>query len=320
MRPEDPPPVGPQLHPAGDVGAAIGDRDEEQQQHAGDLQPPEAALSPAVPGTAHTSSTASVISTFHAGTDSHPATPCSAFTISTPTTTSAAERATTWRSTCSRDLAAAQPRGEREGYRHADDEEESGKHQVGDRHAVVGRALVAQERRSARDPGHLVHEQHQQHVHAAQQVDRPDPGHSSPRQWPKGNTIPAPATGGQMERRAFLELLAATPLAATARADTAFDPPAAARLQGRHALRARRGARDAGTVPGPRDPHPLAARGRRDGRGRRGGRARDDGARHARPHGRGDDARRLAALLRAERRRRDQGQRRRAARTACRRP
>jgi hypothetical protein len=43
----------------------------------------------------HTRSTPSVISTFQTGIDSHPATACSAFTISTPTTTSAAERVTT---------------------------------------------------------------------------------------------------------------------------------------------------------------------------------------------------------------------------------
>ena len=66
-----------------------------------------------------------------------------------------------------------------------------------------------------------------------------------------------------MERRAFLELLAATPLASSARADTAFDPPPppAYKVVTRFAPAA--AARDAGTVPGPRGPHPLAAR---DGR------------------------------------------------------
>ena len=50
----------------------------------------------------------------------------------------------------------------------------------------------------------------------------------------------------------------------------------------------------------------------RDRRGERRGRPRDDGARHAHADRRGDDARRVAAVLRAGRPRRHQGELRRA--------
>ena len=84
-------------------------------------------------------------------------------------------------------------------------------------------------------------------------------------------------------------------------------------IQRRLELRSRHGARDAGPVSRPRRRRssPTSRVDIATGHGERRGRARDDGARHAHADRRRHDSRRLAALLRAVRRRRHQGQLRR---------
>ena len=71
-------------------------------------------------------------------------------------------------------LAAPHPPPERERDRHPDDEQKGREHDVGDGHAVAAARGVHQESRGAAHARHLVDEQHQQHVEAAQQVDRQD--------------------------------------------------------------------------------------------------------------------------------------------------
>ena len=68
-------------------------------------------------------------------------------------------------------VAAAQAPAESERYREAGDEEERGKHHVGDRHPVDVVRLVQKERGRPAHAGHLVDEQHEQHVGATDEVD-----------------------------------------------------------------------------------------------------------------------------------------------------
>ena len=122
-------------------------------------------------GACQTSSTAPVISAFQPSGDRTPgAFPCSAFTISTPMTMSETLRRSMCRTIAARDSPARSLAPMRQRNRHAGDEQERGKHDVGQRHAIDVRPDVEQEGRRARHAGHLVDEEHQKHVEPANEI------------------------------------------------------------------------------------------------------------------------------------------------------
>ena len=279
-------------------------------------------------GAPHTSRTPSVASTFHAGAESTPLTPCSALTMRTPMTTRARDRRRTWRHTCAPGLPATQPPAERERDGDPDDEEEGREDEVRDRHPVEVGGPVAEKRGRPGDAGDLVHEQHEEDVGPAEKIDREDargagsgrgggrrsgqvgPPRMSHEGYPgaRGHTMPSPS-----RRRNGSQGLPGASRRGAARLGRSCRGRGAV-LPHRQPLRSRGRARHARPLAGPGGLGPVPALPRRGGRRRRRRRgARDDGPRDAGADGRGDDPRRVAALLRAARRGRHQGQRRRRA-------
>ena len=89
------------------------------------------------------------MSRFHTGAESTPLTPCSAFTMRTPITTSASGPRDDVAPDLEAGLAPAQAAAESEGDGDPHDEQERREDEVGDRHAVGVGALVQQEGRGA---------------------------------------------------------------------------------------------------------------------------------------------------------------------------
>ena len=171
---EDPPPVGPQLDPAGDLRVPVGQGDEEQKSHTRPSEPGPPDPSPAVlrraPHEQHAERREHVprggrehaahplLGVHHEDTHDHQG--------QGPEEDVAPHRAPR--------LPATQPPAERERNGDTDDEEEGREDEVGDRHPVEVGGPVAQELGRPGDAGDLVHEQHEQDVGTAEQIDRED--------------------------------------------------------------------------------------------------------------------------------------------------
>ena len=163
----------PHLHRAGRIGASVEERERHERDDTAARVDAASGCAAPTPASARPEDAASVISTFHASGENTPATaPCSALTMKTPSTISDRLRTRT----CRQSAAGASPRrdsdAKRQRNRHPRDEQERREDGVGDRHPVVPVRRVQQPGRSARDAGHLVDEEHQQDVEAAQDVDR----------------------------------------------------------------------------------------------------------------------------------------------------
>ena len=173
---EDPPPVRSELDPARGVDAPVGEGHEDEESDARRTQPGLPEASPAV--VRHSPDEQDPERHEHVphGGGEHAAHPV----LGVDHEDAHHDQGQGPRGDVAPDLepglAAAQPSAERERDGDPDDEQEGREDEVGDGHAVGVGGLVKQEGRRPGDPRHLVHEQHEEDVGAAEQVDREDAG------------------------------------------------------------------------------------------------------------------------------------------------